>query len=209
MTTGVRKRPWTRSPLPHIPEISSRITALVNGEVDFIGNIPPDQSGPLQNRKDVKLLDVVWPMFHVYAVSMTHPVTKNKKLRQAMNLSVDRELLVKGLWQGKGLVPKAHQFKEYGPPLYMPELVTVKYDPEKAKQLVKESGYNGDPLVLTFLPHYYTYGSLAAQAIAEMWQKVGINVKLQTIDSYPTDMKEIMIRIWSNPMYYPGPHGRL
>lgn len=191
----------------HIPEISSRITALVNGEVDFIGNIPPDQASPLQNRKDIKLLDVVWPMFHVYAINMTHPVTGNKKLRQAMNLGINRELLVKGLWHGKGLVPKAHQFKEYGPPLYMPELVTVKYDPERAKQLVKESGYKGEPVVLTFLPHYYTYGNLAAQAIAEMWQKIGINVRLQNIDKYPSDLKEIMIRIWSNPMYYPDPMG--
>ena len=91
-------------------------------------------------------------MFHVYAVSMTHPVTGNKKLRQAMNLSIDRELLVQGLWQGKGLVPKAHQFKEYGPPLYMPDLVTVKYDPEQARKLVKESGYDGAPVLLTFLP---------------------------------------------------------
>jgi len=201
------KAPLDKITFTNIPEISSRITALINGEVDFIGNIPPDQEGPLQNRKEVKLLGVVWPMFHVYAISMTHPVTGNKKLRQAMNLSVNRELLVKGLWQGKGLVPKAHQFKEYGAPLYMPELVTVKYDPDKARELVKESGYDGTPVLLTFLPHYYTYGSLAAPAIAEMWQKVGINVKLQTVDSFPSDMKEIMIRPWSNPMYYPDPMG--
>ena len=201
------KAPLDRITFTHIPEISSRITALINGEVDFIGNIPPDQEAPLQNRKDVKLIGVVWPMFHVYAVSMTHPVTRNKKLRQAMNLSIDRELLVKGLWQGKGLVPKAHQFKEYGPPLYMPDLVTVKYDPEQARKLVKESGYDGTPVLLTFLPHYYTYGSLAAQAIAEMWEKAGINVQLKTVDSYPSDMKDIMIRIWSNPMYYPDPMG--
>jgi peptide/nickel transport system substrate-binding protein len=201
------KAPLDRITFTHIPEISSRITALINGEVDFIGNIPPDQEAPLQNRKDVKLIGVVWPMFHVYAVSMTHPVTRNKKLRQAMNLSIDRELLVKGLWQGKGLVPRAHQFKEYGPPLYMPDLVTVKYDLEQARRLVKESGYDGTPVLLTFLPHYYTYGSLAAQAIAEMWQKAGINVELKTVDSYPSDMKDIMIRIWSNPMYYPDPMG--
>jgi peptide/nickel transport system substrate-binding protein len=201
------KPPLDKITFIHIPEISSRITALINGEVDFIGNIPPDQEGPLQKRKDVKLVGVVWPMFHVYAINMTNPVTGNKKLRQAMNLAVDRELLVKGLWQGKALVPKAHQFKEYGPPMYMPELVTVKYDPERAKQLVKESGYKGEPVILTFLPHYYTYGSLAAQAIAEMWQKVGISVQLKSIDSYPTDMKDIMIRIWSNPMYYPDPMG--
>jgi peptide/nickel transport system substrate-binding protein len=201
------KAPLDRITFTCIPEISSRITALVNKEVDFIVSIPPDQEGPLQNRKDVRLLGIVWPMFHVYAINMTHPVTGNKKLRQAMSLSVNRELLVKGLWQGKGLVPKAHQFKEYGEPLYMPELVTVKYDPERARQLVKESGYNGAPIVLTFLPHYYTYGSLAAPAIAEMWQNVGINVKLQNVDSFPSNLKDIMIRPWSNPMYYPDPMG--
>jgi peptide/nickel transport system substrate-binding protein len=126
-----------------------------------------------------------------------------------MNLSIDRETLVKGLWEGKGLVPKAHQFKEYGEPLYMPELEVVKFDPEKARQLVKESGYDGTPVLLTLVQHYYTYGDHAAQAIAEMWQKVGINVKIQYIDSFPSDLQKggIMIRPWSNPMYYPDPMG--
>ncbi len=201
------KAPLDKVTFMMIPEISSRITALINGEVDFIVSVPPDQEGPLQNRKDIKVLGVAWPMFHVYAINMTHPVTKNKKLRQAMNLSIDREGLVQGLWQGKGLVPKAHQFKEYGEPLYMPELDVIRYDPNKAAQLVKESGYDGTPVLLTLVPYYYTYGNLAAQAIAEMWQKVGINVKIQNIDSFPNDLTNFMIRPWSNPMYYPDPMG--
>jgi len=203
------KAPLDRITFKCIPEISSRITALVNGEVDFIVSIPPDQEAPLRNRKDVKLLGAVWPMFHVYVLNMSHRVTGNKRLRQAMNLSIDRETLVKGIWEGKGLVPKAHQFKEYGEPLYMPELEVVKYDPEKARQLVKESGYDGTPVLLTLVQHYYTYGDHAAQAIAEMWQKVGINVKIQYIDSFPSDLQKggIMIRPWSNPMYYPDPMG--
>ncbi len=203
------KAPLDRIVFKMIPEISSRITALVNNEVDFITNIPPDQEAPLQNRKDVKLVGVAWPMFHVYVLNMSHPVTGNKKLRQAMTLSIDRAALVNGLWQGKGSVPKAHQFKEYGEPLYMPELEVIKYDPEKARQLVKESGYDGTPVLLTLNPHYYTYGDHAAQAIAEMWQKVGINVKIQQIDSFPSDLQKggIMIRPWSNPMYYPDPMG--
>lgn len=146
------KAPLDKITFTVIPEISSRITALANREVDFIVSIPPDQVGPLANRKDVKLLGIVWPMFHVYAINMTHPITGDQKLRQAMNLSVDREALVKGLWGGKAIVPRAHQFKEYGEPLYMPELSTVRYDPEKARQLLKESGYKGDPILLTFMP---------------------------------------------------------
>jgi peptide/nickel transport system substrate-binding protein len=201
------KAPLEKIIFTNIPEISSRITALVNGEVDFIVSVPPDQEAPLRNRQNVKLVGVVWPMFHVLAINMTHPVTGKKKLRQAMNLAVDREALVQGLWEGKGLVPKAHQFKEYGEPLYMPELNLIKYDPEKARQLVKESGYDGTPVLFNFIPNYYTYGNLAAQAVAEMWQKVGINVKLQSIDSFPSDLTNVMIRPWSNPMYYPDPMG--
>jgi peptide/nickel transport system substrate-binding protein len=190
-----------------IPEIASRVTALVNKEVDFIVSIPPDQTPALENREDVKLVGVTWPMFHVYVINMTHPVTSNKKLRQAMKMAIDRQALVQGLWQGKGIAPKAHQFKEYGEPLYMPELELIKYDPEKAAQLVKESGYDGTPVLLTFLPHYYTYGNLAAQVVAEMWQQVGINVELKAIDRFGSDYSEIMIRPWSNPMYYPDPMG--
>jgi peptide/nickel transport system substrate-binding protein len=192
-----KKAPLKRIQFIAIPEISSRITALVNKEVDIILMITPDQEGALQGRPGIKTISRVISSYHLYVINMYRPPTDNQKVRLAMKLAVDRKKLVQGLWAGKGEVPKTHQFPEYAG-MYMPELELVKYDPERARQLVKESGYDGTPIVLAFQPHYYTYGNLAAQAIAEMWEKVGLRVKLQAVDTFSKDATGINIRPWSN-----------
>ena len=203
------RAPLQKITFRRIPEIAARITALVNKEMDFILSIPPDQEAPLRQRGDVKLVGVTWPMFHVYVVSMTHPVTKNLKLRRALNLAIDRNLLVKSLWQGRGVAPTAHQFVNYGKPYYQPDLDLVRYDPEAAKRLVKESGYDGTPITLSYMATYYTYGDLAAQAVAEMWKAVGLTVRLQAVEGFNQTGTELMVRPWSNPMYYRDPMGAM
>ena len=201
------KAPLKRIHFTVVPEITSRITALVNKEIDFIMQIPPDQEKMLEGRPGIKVLGHVWPMFHLYALNMNQPPTNNLKIRQAMKLAVDREKLVQGLWGGKAKAPKAYYFPDtFGD---KPGLEPIKYDPERARQLVKESGYDGKPVLLTFLPEYYTYGDLAAQAIAEMWEKVGIRVELRAVESFSNDYTGINIRPWSNPMYFPDPMAAL
>lgn len=203
------KPPLDKITFRRIPEIAARITALVNKEVDFILSIPPDQEGPLRQRGDVKLVGVTWPMFHVYVVSMTHPATKDLRLRRALSLAIDRSLLVKSLWQGRGVAPTAHQFANYGPPYYQPDLRLIRYDPEAARRLIKESGYDGTPILLSYMATYYTYGDLAAQAVAAMWKAVGLNVKLQAVEGFNQTGAELMVRPWSNPMYYRDPMGAM
>lgn len=189
-----------------IPEVGPRITALVNNEVDVIASVPPDQESLIPMDR-FKIAGITWPMFHLYVLKMTDPVLSNPKIRQAMNLSIDREALTAALWAGKGKAAKAHQFEEYGPPYYVPGFQAIKYDVERAAELVKESGYKGEPIRITFQPNYYLYIPLASQAIQDMWKKIGLNVQLEQVDTY-TNAK-VQIRPWSNPMYFPDPMGAM
>jgi peptide/nickel transport system substrate-binding protein len=187
-----------------IPEVASRVTALVNGEVDFITSIPPDQERLIPGSR-FAVKGVVWPMFHVMVVKMTEGPTKDVRIRQAMNLSVDREKLTRALWSGKGKSPTAHQFPDYGAPLYIEGLKTIAYDPKRAAQLVKEAGYDGTPIKITYQPGYYLHFDLAAQAVQQMWQAIGLKVVIEQTERY--DYAKTVVRPWSNPMYYPDPMG--
>ncbi len=201
--------PFDRITFTRIPEVAARITALVNREVDFITNVPPDQEGAVTRVKGFKLVGAPLPVFHIWVLNMSHPVTANPDLRKALNLAVDREALVKGLWGGRGFAPKAHQFKEYGEPLFMPDLAHYRHDPKQARELLKKAGYKGEQITITFFPEYYLYGNHAAVAVADMWKKVGINVKLQMSEPVfsDADHTKVMIQPWSNPLYYPDPMG--
>ncbi len=203
------KPPFDRITYVRIPEVAARITALVNKEVDFITNVPPDQEQAVRRVKGYRIVGGALPIFHVWIINMSHPQMASPDLRKALNLAIDREKLVKALWGGRGKAPKAHQFAEYGEPLYLPDLNYYRYDPEQAKALLKKAGYKGEPIEITFFPEYYLYGDLGAQAVADMWKKVGINVKLQQTEPFfgSGDHTKVMMRPWSNPMYYPDPMG--
>jgi peptide/nickel transport system substrate-binding protein len=203
------KPPFDKLTYVRIPEVAARITALVNREVDFITNLPPDQEAAVRRVKGFRIVGGALPIFHIWVINMSHPQMASPDLRKALSLAIDREQLVKALWGGRGKAPRAHQFAEYGEPMFMPDLNFYRYDPAQARELLKKAGYKGEPIEIVFFPEYYLYGDLGAQAVADMWKKVGINVKLKQTEAFfgSGDHKNVMMRPWSNPMYYPDPMG--
>lgn len=187
-----------------IPELSTRMTALVNDEVDLVTNIPPDQVNVIADAPCCEVREYLTPIFHVIFYDTHDEVMQDVELRRAMNLAIDRELLVQALWNGDAVVPSAHQFPQFGD-LYDPDLEVLRFDPEQARTLVAESSYDGQVIPTNTYVSYYTNGSLAMQAVAEMWTSIGLNVDLQIRDRGTSD--DMRARIWSNPMYFPDPAG--
>jgi oligopeptide transport system substrate-binding protein len=66
---------------------------------------------------------------------------KDKRVREAVSLALDRPAMMKGLWGGAAL-PLNGQVTP-GVAGYNPALPELKYDPERAKKLLAEAGYPG------------------------------------------------------------------
>jgi peptide/nickel transport system substrate-binding protein len=200
------KAPFDTVTVSYIPEMASRITALKNKEVDLITNVPPDQLATVEADSSLKIASNVTPLFHVLIYNTKNPMMQNAKFRQALNYAVDRETLNQALWLGKAVVPASHTYKQFGA-LYMPELKTFEYDIEKAKALLAESGYKGEEIRMDTSAVYYTNGLLAMQAISEMWNAIGIKTRINVDDKWTGDDPTMMVRNWSNPMYFADPFG--
>jgi peptide/nickel transport system substrate-binding protein len=198
--------PLERATVRHVPETASRITALKTGEADIVTNIAPDQLGLIEADDELKAVGGATPLFHVMIMNANHPELEDPRIRQAMSLAIDRDLLNEALWQGKAVVPSTHTMEEFGE-LYMPDLDTFRYDPEKARALLEEAGYDGLEIVFDAFPVYYTNGLLAAQAVVEMWNEVGIEGRVDVGEDWTGDDPEMMARSWSNPMYFADPFG--
>jgi peptide/nickel transport system substrate-binding protein len=147
----------------------------------------------------------VTPLFHVVIFNTQHP-KMTAKIRQALSYAIDRKTLNEALWGGKALVPNTHTYPQFGA-LFMPELNTFEYNPSKAKQLLKEAGYDGFEIRYDTGSAYYTNALLAAQAIKEMWAEVGVKMRINVDEAWTGNSPEMMSRNWSNPMYYPDPAG--
>ena len=190
-----------------VPEVSSRITALINGEVDLIVSIPPDQVVALEGRDGIRTLGVTWSMFHIYILNATREPLTDPRIRRALSLATDREALNRGLWGGEGVAPTSHHYP--GQASHDPNWNVFEYNPDKARQLLEEAGYDGASIELSFLQRYYLYIDKAAQAIAKMWKDVGFTVEMKYVEGWPTQFvpdnpeQFLMAANWSNPMYFP------
>lgn len=106
----------------------------------------------------------------------------DKNVRQAAVMSVDKKLLVDRLLRGYGLPIDTLETPEYD--AYDPS-IKVEYNPEKAVELLKASGYSVDnPVKFTiqttkgFKPKDYEM----VQAIVGMWRKVGIEANIEVYE---------------------------
>jgi len=66
---------------------------------------------------------------------------KDKRVREAISLSLDRDAMIKGLYSGAGFRLNGQTLP--GIPGYNPDMPVLKYDPERAKALLAEAGYPG------------------------------------------------------------------
>jgi len=191
-----------------VPELAARIAGLVSGEFDLITNVPPDQLQVLQGYRDIDARSVVLANSHLLTFDARGPQTGDKRIRQALACSIDRKKLVDTLWLGKAVIPASHNYPEYGP-MYL-EGRSLPFDRERAKRLLREAGYKGEPITYRTLPNYYTAALDAAQIIVEMWKEVGIDARLQVVESFQQmQAKGQQVGNTSNSTRFPDPLGAL
>ena len=191
-------------------ETSTRITALLTGEVDIITQLPMDQIAVVDAADGVSVASLPIENIHLveFFINSDDPadrVTNDKKLRQALSYAVDRHLLSDAFWGGLAVVPKGHQYAQFGD-MYFDDFPEEPYDIEKAKALLEESAYNGETITYELRSGYYTFGNEVAEAIVDMWKAIGVNAEVVYKDS---DDENTMVRNWSNTMRFPDPAGGL
>lgn len=188
-----------------VPEVAARISGIVSGEYQMAVEIPPDQWQVLDKFDDIVRKSITLDNSHVLVFNPKN--IKSKKLRHAMSLAIDRQKLINTLWKGQTFTPNGHQLKSFGP-MFNADRKGYYYDPRRAKQLVAQSGYDGSPITYRMIPGYYLNGVEAAQAIQEMWRQVGINAKLEFVESFKkVRTKSTMVYAWSNTYRLPDPTG--
>ena len=108
----------------------------------------------------------------------------NQKVRQALNYAVNKKAMIEAVYQGAAEVAK----NPIPPTMwsYNDDVKDYPYDPQKAKQLLKEAGYgDGFKTDLWALPvqrPYMLNGRKAAEMIQADWAKVGVKADIVTYE---------------------------
>ena len=101
-----------------------------------------------------------------------------RKVREALSISIDRELIVDTMLRGFG---RASGMRDWaGHEDRLPPGLTWEFDQERAKRLLIEAGYpDGFPITLTPAVRGAPSEVEACEAIGQMWQNIGLDVELQ------------------------------
>ena len=199
-----------------IPETAARVTALINNEVQLITTVPPDQVASLSQRSGVVVKSTLIDNMHMYIFHAKVAPLDDARVRRALALGIDRELIVETIWNGLAEIPRGHQYPAYGP-LFDADRPAPRYDPERARQLLDEAGYAGEPIFFDVVSTMYTNELPSAEAVAAMWQDIGLNVQVRVIDrsqrtgglANSPNSPPGAVFAWSNTMRFPDPLGGL
>lgn len=181
--SGSKKTVFDRVEWLYLPDANSAIAALQKGEVDYIEQVPPDYITPLRADPNIKVTPSgAWQGWMI--MNQLHPPFNNAKVRQAVLKAVSQERFTAAM--GYPLDMRV----TYCPALFLcggpnhTEAGAAPYrtaDVAKAKQLLAESGYKGEKVVL-LVPTDITYLNAIALMAAQTMRSIGMNVDTQNMD---------------------------
>ncbi len=167
-----------------IPDNSTRLNALENGEIDLMDGVNPSDKSKISGNKNLQLIER--PSMNVGYVGFNTEKApfNNKKVRQALNMAVDKKALIDAFYAGQAAVAKNPM-----PPSiegYNDAVQDYKYDLTAAKNLLAEAGFpDGFTMELWYMPVARPYMP-EAQKVAEVlqgeWKKIGVTVETKTVD---------------------------
>lgn len=161
---------------------SQLYAGLQSGEIDITQQTMSDI--PQEDYESVEALDNVEVVYGSPVTNQSVFIqTKNVpdvKVRQAMLYAIDRQQILEELLNGHGEIVDG--FLSSASPFYDDSLTPVSYDPEKAKTLLEEAGWDGSQTIRFYVNSGDSTFVNAAAIIAAEWAAVGIKAEIQTVD---------------------------
>ncbi len=182
-----------------IPDNSARFLALRSGEIHAMEQANIEDLKTAEEADDVYVL--TRPALNTAYLAFNYKIKEfqDKRVREAIASAIDKQSIVETFYGKYGEVAE-----NFLPPMvwgHNPDVHGIPYDPERAKELLKEAGFEDGlsevtledgtkmPLTLYYMPvvrFYYPDPEGIAQAMAAQLAAVGINAKLELAGDWPT-----------------------
>lgn len=170
-----------------IPETTSRVAALLAGEIDIATEVPVHMRAQIDRNPRTRVMTTNGTRSFFISLNNTRPPFNDIRVRRAANHAIDRKLIIDRVLAGTAtpiegvLSPDSFAFNADLPP--------HRHDPALARRLLAEAGYpNGIDVTLD------TIGALRdlAEAMAQMLTEVGIRTRVQVWEG------AVLTPLWQN-----------
>jgi peptide/nickel transport system substrate-binding protein len=173
-----------------IPEASTRVAALLAGEVDIIQAVPAELVDTLDQTPGVSVKGAPSTQPKWMEMNVSQPPFDDVLVRQALNYAVDKDLLIEALYGGRA-VALPGPLSPYNN-LVNKDLEPYPYDPDKAVELLAEAGWtdsdgdgtldkDGQPFAFTIDTTGEQFRTLT-EAVADQLRAIGIDAGIRLWD---------------------------
>ncbi|SDW70722.1 ABC transporter substrate-binding protein [Roseicitreum antarcticum] len=174
---------------------ATRVASLQAGEVDFIDAVPPNDLQRLSADDGIDVISAPSARMLYMGVDQLEDTTVqidpavgnpflDVRVREALSLGINREAIIDRIQFGSGA--PANQFAPEGIFGHNPDLPTPTYDPERARELLAEAGYeDGWSMTIHGPAGRYVNDTDVLLAVGQMWAQLGLDVE---VESVPTNV---------------------
>jgi peptide/nickel transport system substrate-binding protein len=180
-----------------LTDVTARLQAMLSDQTDIAVNLEPDQ---LDILREAGATVHILPAPHILSVALRNvrddsTPLKDARVRRALNLAVNKELMTKAVLGGYGVV--ASQITTSSIPGYNPNLKPIPYDPAAAKQLLAEAGYgDGFELEIGVFSGQVPGDTSIFQMMRQDLAAVGVRATLRSL-SMADMMKRLVTGQWN------------
>ncbi|MBA2175463.1 glutathione ABC transporter substrate-binding protein [Halobacillus locisalis] len=162
-----------------VPEYSTAVSMLQTGEVQFIDAIPTEQLPRLESMENVEIQQKEGTPVYYLGFNMNKEPFNDINFRKAVSYAVDREAYVSqlnglGVKNNSIIGPKVFGYNEEA------KDAGYSYDPEKAKSLIEENGFEGQEITL-LAANRDMYMKMAEIVQAQLTE-AGLDVSIETME---------------------------
>jgi peptide/nickel transport system substrate-binding protein len=173
-----------------VPELSTRVLALQNGQADVIVNVAPDQAAVVDKSDKGRISKVSGGRNIFVGLRNDRPLLADKRVRQALNYAFNFDAVNRALLQGAG----ARTRTIINPPHEPADAKAYSFDLDKARSLMAAAGWTPGAdgvlqkdgqkfaLVMDSPSGRYIKDKEIAQAIQQDLQRLGVQVDLRVLD---------------------------
>jgi peptide/nickel transport system substrate-binding protein len=187
---------WAKVTERVIAKDPSRLASLLAGQVDAIDAVPIPDLERLKKEGRFALFRGPAALVHYVALDSSRDVSpfvtakdgkplatnplKDPRVRKALSLAINRDAIAKRIMEGSA-IPASQLLSERFPSASR-SLKPDPYDAARAQALLKEAGWgDGFRIVLHATGDRYPNDSSVAQAIAQMWTRIGIKAEVEAL----------------------------
>ncbi|GLI54829.1 diguanylate phosphodiesterase [Propionigenium maris DSM 9537] len=161
-----------------IAEENSKVIGLETGEIDIAADLESMSRNTILENNNLILAETSSFSVQYLGMNVEKPYLNDIKVRKAIAMAIDKDIIIETILMGA--MKEANSFLAPGVFGYSKSAATYEYNPEEARKLIEETGYEN--IELTVLTSNNTTRAQICEVIQAQLKEIGVDLKIEIVE---------------------------